>query len=94
MQPSNKETTGNHTEAQYNNRVFKKVLQVDPELAKALQGLKETSPAADKNTEISLMQLRWELYEAIDKFGNGLGRDMRLALKMEVERLFKKYTNS
>jgi hypothetical protein len=81
-------------EYQYNNRIFEKVPQVNPELTKALQGLKETSPATDKNTETSLMQLRWELYEAIDKFGNGLGKAMRLALKMEVERLFKEHTNS
>ena len=78
-------------EPQYNNMIFEKIPSVDPELAKALQGLKETSPATDKNTPESLKKLRWAIYEAVDNYSRAI---VMGPLKMQIEELFKKYTNS
>ena len=43
-------------------------------------------------SEPSLKQLRWAIYEAVDHYPQP-GRPMS-SLKMEIENLFKEYTNS
>ena len=49
----------------------------------------------DENTGSSLQEMRWEIYSTIDKYiGNIPNKHIPLLMKQEVERLFKKYTNS
>ena len=48
----------------------------------------------DKNNPGSLKQLRWAIYELIDKFDGDYGKTVAGCLKMKVEELFQKYTNS
>ena len=51
-----------------------------------------TKPEFDKNTPSSLKQLRWAIYEAVDHYPSKI-KTMG-SLKMEIEALFKEYTNS
>ena len=62
----------------------------DPELAKML----DTIATPDKNTPESLKQLRWAIYEAIERYEANISKTISGCIKMEVESLFKEYTNS
>ena len=67
------------------NKQFGPIPPADPELEKLLR---QTEPAADKNTPTSLRQLRWHIYAAVDV------PCTRIELKILIEELFKQYTNS
>ena len=69
----------------------------DPESTKEikLENWNDTiQEAADKNTPENLKTLRWAIYEAIERYNGDLGKTICGCLKMEVEDLFKVYTNS
>jgi len=48
----------------------------------------------DKNTPSSLKQLRWEIYDLIERYEGDYGRTISMTLRSEIEDLFKKYTDS
>jgi hypothetical protein len=53
-----------------------------------------TYPVADKNTPASLLVLRFEIYDLLNRYGGDLGRTIKFTLMQEIERLFKEYTHS
>ena len=75
----------------------------DPELLRLLDKAKKdaeniTGAASysmfDKNTPSSLKQLRWEIYDLIERYEGDYGRTLSMTLRSEIEDLFKKYTHS
>lgn len=48
----------------------------------------------DKNSPSSLKQLRWSIYELIEKYEADYSKTISHLLKQGVEDLFKEYTNS
>lgn len=48
----------------------------------------------DKNTPGSLKNLRWSIYELIERYEGDYGKTISHLLKQRVEELFKEYTNS
>ena len=79
-------------------------LKPDPELLRLLENTKkspgkasETVPLKegyDKNSSSSLKQLRWEIYDLIERYEGDYGRTISMTLRSEIEDLFKKYTHS
>jgi len=55
---------------------------------------RKTESVVDKNTEESLRLLRWSIYEVIDSMAGDICKTIRIGLQMDVEKLFKEYTNS
>lgn len=51
-------------------------------------------PMFDKNTSGSLKQLRWEIYDLIERYEGDYGRTISMTLRSEIEDLFKRYTHS
>jgi hypothetical protein len=60
-------------------------------------GTSQTLPSplgADKNTSASLLVLRFEIYDLLNRYSGDLGKTIKYSLMQDVERLFKEYTNS
>ena len=78
-------------------------LKPDPELLRLLDKAKKDAENItgatlytlfDKNTSSSLKQLRWEIYDLIERYEGNYGRTLSMTLRSEIEDLFKKYTHS
>lgn len=53
-----------------------------------------TSQEFDKNSPSSLKNLRWSIYELIERYEGDYGKTISGVLRQGVETLFKEYTNS
>jgi hypothetical protein len=80
------------------NRIVDKTGIINPNLSEPLKAPQpeQTSKTNDfdKNTPESLRNLRWEIYDLIERYDGDYGRTISSILRQEVERLFKEYTNS
>ena len=76
------------------NRMFDEVPPVVPGLEKILKAAQTLPEKYDKNTPGSLKQLRWSIYEVIERYEGDYGKMISGCLKQEVERLFQEYTHS
>lgn len=79
----------------HEHRVYKEIPQVNPELKAELDKLHDaadgTTQGFDKNTPSSLKQLRWAIYDVVDRCH---ARTSSTELNQKIEELFKEYTNS
>ena len=74
----------------------KELLEINKKKAEDTSGA-QTQPLScsfDKNSPSSLKQLRWEIYDLIERHDAEYGRTISVLLRSEVESLFKKYTHS
>jgi len=82
-------------EQKYGARRFKEVPSVNPELKQLLAKAQTVlTQKWDKNTPESLEQLRWEIYDLIERYEGDYGRMISMLLRHEIEKLFKRYTHS
>lgn len=73
-----------------------RLLEVSKKKAEDTSGA-QTQPLScsfDKNSPSSLKQLRWEIYDLIERHDAEYGRTISMLLRSEVESLFKEYTHS
>lgn len=79
-------------------------MKADPELLRLLDKAKKSTGKTleivplkegyDLNTPSSLKQLRWEIYDLIERYEGNYGRTISMTLRSKIEDLFKKYTHS